>query len=82
MGVRDEWDLAGFRPCPRCHAKCKKSAAVCPRCRGEIIPVDPTDRCAGCKEPIQPHWKVCPACDSAIDTHGTNLLFDGDGLDI
>lgn len=80
MGVLAEWDIMGFRPCPHCSAKCKKSASVCSKCKQAISPVESSDRCRSCSEPIQPHWKVCPACEKEIERAFN--FFDLDGFDL
>jgi|GEM_PF-2313949 len=81
--VRDVVLRAGSRPyvqldfegnayfsCSRCGTSIGTGALFCPRCRGGVgwvLPSDDEYRCGGCGEPLETEWRYCPSCTCEID---------------
>lgn len=47
--------------CPHCDYQVEKDFRRCPNCMRKL-----KDPCVTCNKPLEPEWKICPYCESAI----------------
>jgi hypothetical protein len=51
----------GYHLCPHCDFEVEKDYLRCPSCMRKL-----KDPCQTCGKPLDPHWKICPYCESEI----------------
>lgn len=52
---------AGIAYCPHCDGVVHDDYLRCPHCTRKL-----REACSGCKRPLDPHWKVCPYCETEV----------------
>jgi hypothetical protein len=50
-----------YQLCPHCDHQVEKEFLRCPYCLRKL-----KDSCMGCGKPLDPHWKICPYCETEI----------------
>jgi hypothetical protein len=57
---------AGFHLCPHCDYEVEKDFLRCPNCLRKL-----KDPCRNCGKPLDPLWRVCPYCETEVESTAT-----------
>jgi hypothetical protein len=53
----------GYHLCPHCDYEVEKDFLRCPSCLRKL-----KDPCRSCGRPLDPFWKVCPYCETEVES--------------
>ncbi|MDO8187633.1 zinc ribbon domain-containing protein [Conexibacter sp. JD483] len=53
----------GYHLCPHCDFEVEKDFLRCPNCMRKL-----KDPCRSCGKPLDPMWKVCPYCETEVES--------------
>jgi hypothetical protein len=56
----------GFHLCPHCDYEVEKDFLRCPNCLRKL-----KDPCRNCGKPLDPLWRVCPYCETEVESTAT-----------
>ncbi|MCW2953466.1 MAG: hypothetical protein JWQ48_2636 [Conexibacter sp.] len=56
----------GFHLCPHCDYEVERDFLRCPNCLRKL-----KDPCRNCGKPLDPLWRVCPYCETEVESTAT-----------